>query len=167
MASLEKENEMRSNIENKTTEKNHQHFPPNSNSNNITIVKEEWDKKDDEYEMTLKCSLCDFSSKSKQAIKLHVLTPHFKEPFQCDICSQRFKRKSMLRKHIDKIHTNNAVNPKKYSNAEILTEPQSFCDVPSCTNRALSGFSAFSRFSKNPILKEKWMDILQINSEGR
>lgn len=50
--------------------------------------------------IAVRCDFCDYQSVIKSHVKRHMMLKHTKErPFQCSICSKKFKLKHHLREH--------------------------------------------------------------------
>ena len=55
---------------------------------------------------TVKCDICG-AFLSKQQMNNHIVTAHEKnKQFKCEICNGNFTQKTLLKKHIDCVHTN-------------------------------------------------------------
>ena len=58
-------------------------------------------------EEKLKCEYCDFKSKTKKPLDLHIESVHEGKKYQCEICDKECKSKSGLVSHKSKSHKNN------------------------------------------------------------
>ncbi|XP_075973597.1 uncharacterized protein LOC142974911 [Anticarsia gemmatalis] len=63
-------------------------------------------------EKTFKCEMCPYAARYRRFLEAHTLVHTGEKPFTCDHCKMRFRRKSLLCRHINLYHNPGYVPPK-------------------------------------------------------